>query len=84
MTHYYRHPAPPVLGELLGQVFELNQRLQPHLERYQQIMNDDPNWSDDVSVQRNLHEKSSDYNYFVFVVAFRFITLLDIVNVCCL
>ena len=40
--YLYRHPPAPVMADVLRDVNRLNSRLQPHLDRYQELLRTDP------------------------------------------
>lgn len=44
-----RYPRTRALAELLDQASEINTRVQPFMSQYQQLMRDDPVFSDRVS-----------------------------------
>lgn len=44
-----RYPRTRALAELLDQAAEINTRVQPFMSQYQQLMRDDPVFSDRVS-----------------------------------
>lgn len=46
---FSRRPRISALGEVLNEVHEINRRFQPFLERYQQLLLDDPELSAQVS-----------------------------------
>lgn len=45
----FSRPRISALGEVLNEVHEINRRFQPFLERYQQLLLDDPELSEQVS-----------------------------------
>lgn len=47
----------------MNEVFALNRRLQPHLERYQTNLIDDPQYENDVSPQLNI--KLNHFDFFL-------------------
>lgn len=46
---FFSRPRISALGEVLNEVHEINRRFQPFLERYQQLLLDDPELSEQVS-----------------------------------
>ena len=49
MFHLHRRPNISALGEVLGEVTNINRRLQPYIEQFRQIVSNDAEMTQEVS-----------------------------------